>query len=161
MKKQYLEAGKIVNTHGTRGEVKILPWTNSPEFLVEIETLYIDDSPWIQLAARVHKGSVISKLSGIDHINAAMSLKNKVVYIDRADVTLPEGEFFIQDILGAAVVLEDDSPLGTLADVMELPSGNVYVVKGEREILIPAVPAFVLHTDVAAGKIKVRLIEGM
>jgi 16S rRNA processing protein RimM len=88
-------------------------------------------------------------------------LKNKVVFIDRDDVTLPEGEFFLQDIIGARVVDEDGNELGRLDDILELPAGNVYVVQGEREILIPARPEFILNTDVDAGEITVRLLEGM
>ena len=94
-------------------------------------------------------------------INEAMALKNKVLHLNRADVKLPKGSFFLADIVGAKVVTEDGAELGELADVLELPAGNVYVVKGEREILIPAVEDFILRTDAAAGVITVRLIEGM
>ena len=112
-------------------------------------------------ASRVHKGAVLAKLEGVDDVNAAMVLKNKVVYIARKDVKLPQGSFFIADIIGAKVVTEDGTELGTLADVMEMPAQNIYLVKGEREIMIPAVDEFILKTDVKNGVITVRLIEGM
>jgi 16S rRNA processing protein RimM len=144
-----------------RGEVKIDPWADSPEFLRRFKTIYIDGRAVAVTSARVHGGFVIAKLEGVDDINAAMVLKNKIVSIDRADARLPKGSFFIADIIGAAVVDEKGNRLGELADVMEMPAQNIYVVKGEREILIPAVPEFVLSTDVEAGVITVRLIEGM
>lgn len=161
MNKEFLEAGKIVNTHGVKGEIKIQPWANSPEFLLEPEHIYINKKPCKILSARVHKGMLIAELEGISDINDAMKLKNSVVYIRRDDVELDEGEFFIQDIIGSSVFSESGDELGLLDDVMELPGGNVYVVKGEREILIPAVPEFIISTDAKGKKIVVRLIEGM
>jgi len=90
-----------------------------------------------------------------------MALKNKTVHIARKDAKLPKGHFFISDIIGARVVTEDGTEIGTLADVMEMPAQNIYLVKGEREIMIPAVEEFILKTDVKNGVITVRLIEGM
>lgn len=161
MKKDFLEAGRIVNTHGVRGEVKIQPWADSPEFLLGFRTLYLGETPLQVRAARVHKNMVIAALEGVADVNAAMALKGRVVSIRRTDAKLPAGEFFLQDILGADVRTESGETLGRLADVLDLPGGNVYVVRGEREILIPAVPEFVLETDPEAGVITVRLIEGM
>jgi 16S rRNA processing protein RimM len=161
MKKQYLEAGKIVNTHGVRGEVKIQPWADSAEFLQDFPTIYIDGAPVRVLSSRVHKDCLIAALEGVGDVNDAMRLKNKTVFIDRSDATLEDGSFFIQDIIGASVRDESGAELGTLADVLELPAGNVYVVRGAREILVPAVPEFVRKTDADAGVITVRLIEGM
>jgi len=161
MKKKYLEAGKIVNTHGVRGELKIQPWADSADFLRGFKVLYIDEKPIRVTGSFVHKGYLIAKLEGIDDANAAMAYKNRVVYIDRDDAKLGEGEFFIQDIIGADVRLEDGQSVGSLAEVIDLPQGKVYVVRGEREILIPAVDEFILHTDADGGVVTVRLIEGM
>ena len=158
MKERFIEAGEIVNTHGVRGEVKILPWTDSAEFLAKFRTLYIDGAPVRVLAARVHKQTVLALHEGVD---AAMRLKGRRVFIDRADAKLPKGGYFIQDIIGAEVVTEDGESVGKLTEVIDAPASMVYVVKGERERLIPAVPEFILRTDADAGVITVRLIEGM
>ena len=158
---KYLEAGKIVNTHGIRGEVKIEPWADSPDFLKRFKTIYIDSAPVAVQSARVHGAFVIAKLEGVDDVNAAMALKNRVVFIDRADVRLPKGRFFIADIIGARVVSDEGEVLGELADVMEMPAQNIYVVRGEREILIPDVPEFIKGIDADSGIITVHLIEGM
>lgn len=160
-KKQYIEAGRIVNTHGVAGEVKIEVWLDSPQFLKSFKCCFIDKREVKFLSARVHKGFLIVKLEGVEDVNAAMALKGRTVFIDRADARLPKGAFFLQDIIGASVVDESGSEIGKLVDVMETPASNVYVVKGEREHLIPAVPEFILSTDADNGIITVHLIEGM
>ena len=160
-KKQYIEAGRIVHTHGVAGEVKIEVWLDSPQFLKSFKRCFIDRREVKLLSARVHKGFLIVKLEGVEDVNAAMALKGRTVFIDRADARLPKGAFFLQDIIGASVVDESGSEIGKLVDVMETPASNVYVVKGEREHLIPAVPEFILSTDADNGIITVHLIEGM
>lgn len=159
--KKYLEAGRIVNTHGVRGEVKIQPWADSAEFLLGFQTLYIDEKPYRLLSGREHKGMLIVQFAGLEDVGGALLLKNKTVFIDRKEAKLPRGSFFIQDIIGASVLDEDGKELGKLFEVLDLPASKVYVVRGEREILIPVVPDFVLKTDVEAGEIIVRLIDGM
>lgn len=160
-KQRYIEAGKIVNTHGVKGEVKIQVWLDSPEFMKKFKTIYIDGKAVKVLSARPHKDMLIAALEGIADVNAAMCLKNKTVYIDRKDARLPRGAFFMQDIIGAKVVDEAGNDVGVLAEIMDTPASTVYVVKGETEHLIPAVPEFILKTDADKGIIKVHLIEGM
>ena len=160
-KQEYIEAGRIVNTHGVAGEVKIEVWLDSPAFMRRFKTLYIDGEGREVLSAKVHKNFLIVKLKGTEDVNAAMRLKGRTVYIHRADARLPKGAFFLQDIIGASVVDEAGKLIGTLTDVMETPASRIYVVKGETEHLIPAVPEFIMSTDAEAGVITVRLIEGM
>lgn len=162
MRAAFLETGQIVNTHGVRGEVKILPWADAPEFLLDFGTLYIDEKPIRVLSARVHKNCVLATLDGISSVDAAMSLKGKTVYVARKDVNLPEGRYFLADLIGLEVRDADsDALLGTLADVLTPPAHNIYVVKGHREYLIPAVDAFIVETDPEKGFMRVRLLEGM
>ncbi len=160
-KKPYIEAGRIVNTHGIAGEVKIEVWLDSPQFMKGFKRYFIEEKEVKVLSARVHKSFVIAKLVGVEDVNAAMRLKGRAVSIHRQDAKLPEGAFFLQDIIGASVVDESGTEIGKLTDVMETPASNVYVVKGGTEHLIPAVPEFILSTDAEAGVITVRLIEGM
>lgn len=163
MKNRFLEAGKIVNTHGIAGEVKIMPWADEPEFLLDFDTLYIDGQPLPVAAARVHKNSVLAKFQGINDINAAVKYREKVVCIDREDVQLEEGAFFLADLMGLEVRDADSGEvLGKIADVLTPPSSNVYVVRGgKREHMIPAVDEFIVETNVDEGYLRVRLIEGM
>lgn len=161
-KNAFIEAGRIVNTHGVQGEVKIEVWLDSPKFFKSFKRLYTAGGQELKvLSARTHKDFVIAKLEGVEDVNAAMALKNKVLSIRRSDAALPHGAFFLQDILGAKVVDEDGHEIGVLQDVMETPASNIYVVRGETEHLIPAVPEFIKKTDAEAGIITVHLIEGM
>ena len=166
MQKQYLEVGKITNTHGLMGEVRVQPWADSPEFLCKFKKLYLDDhGGWgIKVEhARVHKNMAIMKLENITDIPSAVSLKNAILYVNRDDVKLPEGGFFIADLMGLEVRdAATGEVLGNIADVLDLPASNVYVVRGgKREILIPAVEAFVAETNVAEGFIRVNMMEGL
>ena len=164
MLKEFLEAGRIVGTHGVRGELRVEPWCDEPSFLAGIRTWFLGDIPIAVQSARVHKRLVLAKLEGIDDMNAAQALRGKVVTIRRADARLPEGRFFIQDILGFTVA--DDASgdaLGSLSDVWTGPGQDVYVVTDEQgaQRLIPNAPAFVKGIDWDAEKIRVTLIEGM
>lgn len=158
---EYLDCGQIANTHGVHGEVRVIPWADSPEFLRGFSTLYVDGKPFKVTSGRVHKGSVIARLDGVDTVEAAMLLKGKTVQIRRTDAKLPEGSFFLADLIGLSVVDEEGNRLGTLKDILSPSRQRVYVVEGEREIMIPAVPEFILETNVEGGYLKVRLIEGM
>ena len=161
-KKALIEAGRIVNTHGVRGEVKIEVWLDSPQFFKSFKRLVLETGEEKKiLSAKTQKSFVIAALEGVADVNAAMALKGKTVSVYRADAALPHGAFFLQDIIGAKVVDEQGSEIGTLQDVMETPASNIYVVKGESEHLIPAVPEFILKTDAENGVITVHLIEGM
>ena len=160
-KSTYIEAGRIINTHGIAGEVKIEVWLDSPRFMRKFKRLFINGTELAMLSSREHKGFLLAKLEGIEDVNAAMALKGKTVYIDRADAKLPKGSFFLSDIIGAAVVTEEGEEIGKLVDVIENPTQRVYIVRGETEHLIPAVPEFIRSVDTENGIVTVHLIEGM
>ena len=165
MPEQYLEVGKITNTHGILGEVRVQPWADSPEFLCQFKTLYVDQAHWpIKVErARVHKNMVILKLEGVTDVPSALSMRNAILYIDRKDAALPEGSFFLADLMGLEVRdAQSGKVLGKIADIMNLPANNVYVVRGgEREILVPAVPQFIAETNVEGGYLRVNMMEGL
>lgn len=159
--KQYVEAGKIVNTHGVTGEVKIEVWLDSPAFFKTFKRLFINGAEKKILSAREHKQFIIARLEGVEDLNAAMALKGKTVEILRADARMKDGEFFVQDILGFTAVDEDGHTVGKLVDAFETPASMLYVVRGESEHLIPAVREFILGIDAEKEEIRVHLIEGM
>lgn len=162
MNNPYLEAGKIVNTHGIRGELKIQPWCDSPEFLCGFDSLYIDGQPMKVRSARVHKNCVLVTLDGVDDIDGAMRYKNKIVSIAREDAELPEGRHFVADLIGLEVRdAETGAVLGRLTDILTYPAQDIYVVKGEHTYLIPAVDAFIKGHYVEEGYIAVTVLEGM
>lgn len=160
MKQQYLEAGQIVSTHGIRGDVKVLPWADGPEFLTLFDRVYLKGREYAVEAARIQKTCVLLKLRGVDTVEAAQALRNTVVSVNRDDVELEEGAYFIADLIGLRV-LEGNREIGTLREVMTMPGNDVYVVKGAHEYMIPAVKEFLLETNLEEGFVRVRLIEGM
>ena len=104
---------------------------------------------------------LIVRFADVEDVNGAMLLKNKIVYFARSDVRLPTGRHFVADLLGAAVVDEQGTEIGKLTEVLDMPAGQVYVVQGETEHTIPAVPEFILDIDADEKTIRVHLIEGM
>ena len=160
--KQFLEGGRIINTHGIKGEVKIESWCDSPEVLAGIKTLYLDGAPRKVRSPRVHKNCVIAYLEGVNNVDEAMLLKGKVVHINRKDIKLPKGQVFMVDLIGLKV-LDDETgkELGTLTEVLSPSIQKIYVVKGEREIMIPAVDEFIREINVEGGYVRVKLIEGL
>ena len=162
MQLEFITAGQIVNTHGIRGEVKLVSWCDTPEALAAVSAYYIDGAPVKVRTARVHQGNVLALLEGVDDVDAAMKLKGKTVRLRREDLPPPAGGYFLADILGADVLDADSGEkLGVLTDVLFPSSQKVYVVKGERELMVPAVPEFISEVNVDEGFIRVRLIEGM
>ena len=166
MQKQFLETGKITGTHGLKGEVRVQPWADSPEFLSEFDELYFDKgAEKIEItASRVHKHMLIMKIKGVDSVEDAEKLRNKVLNMNRDDVALEDGAYFIQDLLGLAVV-DDDSgeTLGQLDNVSETGANDVYHVKtpGGRVVLIPVIPDVVRDIDLEKGEIRIFKMKGL
>lgn len=165
MKKEYLEAGKIVTTHGIRGEVKIMPLCDSAELLCEFDRLFMGknhDEVYIE-RSRVFKNMVIAKLQGVDTPEAAEKLRNRLLFMHRDDLELDEDTYFIQDLMGMEVIDADtDFRYGEIADVMQTGANDVYVVKGaDREYLVPAIPEVVISTDIDSGVMTIRPLEGL
>ena len=165
MKKEFLEAGKIVTTHGIRGEVKIMPYTDSPELLAEFDRLFMgkDRTEVIIERSRVFKNTVIAKIEGVDTPEAAEKLRNKVLYMHRDDLELDDDTYFIQDLIGLEVKDADTEQVyGRIADVMQTGANDVYVIKGEdREYLVPAIADVVVSTDVDGGVMTIRPLDGL
>ena len=156
MKQKYLECGKITGTHGIRGEVRVHPWCDSPEFLTKFKTLYTDKSGTsIKVSARSHKNMVIMKIDGVDTIELAERLRNTVIYIDRDDASLSDDEVFIQDIIGIEVYDADTNILlGKISDVSQTGANDVWhIEKDGKEYLIPAIDEVVISVDVDKKRI--------
>ena len=158
MKLQYLEAGEIVSTHGVRGEMKILPWADGPEFLLDYNRVRIGTKEYAVESCRIQKTCNLLKVSGIDSMEAAQAMRGKVVQIYREDA--PADLIFAAELIGVRVEANGQE-IGEVADVLDYPGNKVYVVKGEHEYMIPAVKQFVLSIDVDANLMQVQLIEGM
>jgi len=158
MKLQFIEAGEIVTTHGVRGEVKVLCWLDDPEMLCEFDRCRIDGREVILEQVRVQKTCNLVKLQGVDTMEAAQAFRGKVLELYREDID--DEVIFAAELMGMEVQCEGKT-IGKIAEVLDYPGNMVYVVRGQREYMIPAVSAFVLDTDMENNLMQVRLIEGM
>lgn len=158
MKLPYIEAGEIVTTHGVRGEVKVLPWLDSPEDLKHYRRCRIGDAQYRIDSCRVQKNCCLVKLKGVDTMEDAQALRKQTVKIYREDA--PEDVIFAAELEGMEV-FAGETPIGTLAEVLDYPGNQVYLVKGKREYLIPAVKEFILRLDLEGNRMDVKLLEGM
>lgn len=163
MELEFITAGQIVNTHGIRGEVKLLPQGVEPEWLADCHTLYINDAPYTLAAGRVHKGCLLAKLKGVDDMDGALALKGKRVTVHRTEIALPAGEYFDEELVGlAARDAATGEELGRVEEVLTYPAHKIYAVRGGRdEYLVPAVPAFIAAIDVPGGTMDIHMMEGL
>ena len=164
--KKYLEIGKIVNTHGFRGDVKAQSWCDYPEVMTELKVIYRKVSgKFVGInvqKASVHKEMVLLKLEGIDDFDKANAFREEVIYADRDDIVREDGSFFIADLIGLEVIDVDTGKVyGKLKDVTQYGIHDIYTVKTEKgEVLIPAVNEFVKKISLEEG-ILIKPIEGM
>lgn len=166
--KRYLEIGKITNVHGLAGEVKVYPWCDDAAFLCSFDLLYTDKNGKSAVnveRARIQQNMVILKLAGVTDRDQAEKLRGTVLYMDRDDVELDEGCYFIQDLIGLEVRDVDTGKIwGVIRDVMQTGANDVYSIwnnEEKREYLVPAIPDVVLETDIEAGTMTIRPLEGL
>lgn len=167
MRKEYIEAGKIVTTHGIKGEVKLYPWCDDPDMFYDIETIYLDSkgtNPVKLQGVRYAKNMPLLKLEGFNSIEEASKLRDKIVYVHRDDIPMEEGEYLIQDLIGLKVIDADkDTVYGELTQVSPTGANDVYHIRfaDGKERLIPAIPQVVLEIDLESNVMKIRPLEGL
>lgn len=167
MLKKYLEVGQIVGTHGVRGEMRVNPWCDSPDFMKQFKHFYLSKDgaePLKVISCRPHGNIALLKVEGIDSIDAANRIMRKVLYMDRAEANLRQGENFIQDLIDCTVSDADTGTVyGKLTDVMETGANDVWQITDEKgkEYLIPAIKEVIAETDVEKGVIKIRPMKGI
>ena len=165
MKKQFLDSGKIVGTHGIRGEVRIEPWCDSPEFLCAFKTLWLDErgENAIKVRSRPHKNIVLCKIEGVDSIEAAERLRGKIVYIDRDEVELGEGVHFVQDLIGLeARDLDTGEVYGMLTDVLRTGANDVYeITRDGKKYLVPVIDEVVREINTEEGYVLLTPMKGI
>ena len=164
--KQFLEIGKIVSLHGIKGQVKIQPWCDSPEFILSAKNLYLKkgEEKLSVTSKNIVKNMVILKLDGIDTPEDAAKFRNSIVYINRNDVTLEENCYFIQDLIGLTVIDTDSQIMyGKIVDVTETGANDVYHIKADDEKMyyIPAIKQVIIKTDLDEQKMFIRPLKGL
>lgn len=160
----FLQIGEIVNTHGVHGELKVIPLTDNPERFIGLERAWIEGTSGRTACeienARVIKGFVLLKIAGVCRMEQAEKLKGTYISVERKDaVKLPEGSYYICDLIGLEVYDEAGGILGNLADILQTGSNDVYVVKGQdnNELLVPALKSVVLEISLEKKCITVKL----
>ncbi len=158
-----LVCGKIVNTHGLRGEVKALYYTDGPDFFENVKKLYLSTGKEYRLVSwRVSKGAVLLRLDTVDSVEKAEALVGKEISVSRSDLPpLPEGRYYIADILGMTVVTDEGRDLGRVVDVFKTGANDVYSVRGDKEYLIPVIDEVVLSTSLEEKRITIKPLKGL
>ncbi len=167
MPKQFLEAGKIVGMHGVNGDMRVECWCNSPEFMCRLPRLYLNNGH-IQMDVekiRPHKNIVLLKLKNINDATSVLCLKNEIIWLNRDDVKLEEGEHFIQDLIGMDVIDADDKNInyGKITEVSATGANDVYHIKNKnnKEYLLPAIKDVIIETDIDNNVMVIRPLKGI
>lgn len=163
MNDKLLRAGKIVNTHSLKGEVRIFPYCDDAEFLCEFDVLYVNGREMEVASARVHKGQALVRFDGITDINQAEALVGALVYIDRDDIELEDGRYFIEDIKGCLVYdIDTDECYGKVVNVIQTGANDVFEVsKDGKTVLIPKIDDIVKDIDIDGKKIVIKPMKGL
>lgn len=163
-----LKVGAITTTHGVRGEVKVYPTTDEPERFLDLDYVLLDTGRELRRLdiknVRFFKNLVILKFDGIDNINDIEKYKGCSLWIPREDAQeLGENEYYIADLLGMKIVLEDGTEFGTLKNVMETGANDVYIVDSieHGEVLLPAIRECILDVDLEENIMTVHLMKGL
>lgn len=163
-----LEVGKIVNTHGLRGEVKVVPWTDSADVFENLSEVYIKiKNEYKKLTVsgvKYQKNNLIVKFKEYNDINEILPYKNFVLYAERSELgELPEGVYYIVDLIGLDVYTESDEYVGKIADVFNAGSSDIYDVKreGKKNLLLPVIDDVVKKVDIDTGRVTVNIMEGL
>jgi len=168
MIQEFLELGAVVGAHGLQGELRVHPACDSPAFACQFPLLYYDRAgrrPVRVIGARKHKNVALLRLEGVDTIEAAQALKSQTLWFRRADSRLEEGQYFIAELLGCAVVDAGDPALcyGEICGVSKTGANDVWHIRTPQgfEVLIPVIPDVVKEVDPAAGRAAIAPLEGL
>ena len=167
MIKDYLELGQVVGTHGVRGEMRINPWCDSPDFAKGFKMVYLDSkglTPVKVTACRPHGNIILMKLENVTTVEEAQKMRNKIIYIKRSDASLPEGTWFIEELIGCEVFDADSSRrYGVISDISPTGANDVWhIVDDENnEYLIPSIKEVVIEVNVMDNFVKIRPMKGI
>ena len=164
----FLKVGVITTTHGVRGEVKVYPTTDEPERFLELDHVLLDTGKEFRdleiKNVRFFKNLVILKFKGIDNINDIEKYKGHDLWIPREEgQELDEEEYYIADLLGLHVILDDGTEFGTLKNVMETGANDVYIIdtNAHGEVLVPAIRECIQDIDLEKNTMTIHLMKGL
>lgn len=157
---EIFKIGKIINTHGIKGEVKVYPLTDDVTKFKKLKNVLIDGKERTIVGVKFQKDRVILKIEGIDTMNDAETYKEKYIEIFRSsEPQLDEDTYYIVDLIGCDVFDTDDVELGKIFDVISTPSNDVYWIKEPKELLIPVLKDIVLDIDINNKKIVIKPVR--
>lgn len=165
MKKEFLECGKIVSTHGIKGELKVEPWADSAEFLTGFKEFYLENGNVCLnvMASRTHKNMVLILFDNYDDIDKANTLRGKIIYIKRSDALLNEGDYFWQDLIDMKVYDCENKSIcyGKITDISQTGSNDVYYIENDNgeEILVPAIKDVIKSIDLDNNEMLIKPLE--
>jgi len=165
---KYLEIGKIVNTFGIKGMVKVKPFTDDINKFNILKKVYIESQntkkEYEIEKAQEHKNMALIKFKGIDTIEQANLLRDGLIIVDRENLEpLEEGTYYIVDLIGLEVYTDEGKLLGIIKDIYNTGSNDIYVIKNEleKEILLPGIDDVIKEIDIDNKKIIVHLLPGL
>lgn len=165
MSKQYIETGKIVSTHGIRGELRVECWSDSPDFLSQFDKMYLENGKKpLKVKCRPHKNISLMKIEGIDTVEDAIKLIGQIVYINRDDVKLEKGRYFVADLIGLKVTdIDSGKEYGKIKDVINTGANDIYEMKGDdgKMYYIPVIPDIVKDRDFEKGVLYISYMKGL
>lgn len=160
----YIDFGKITSTHGIKGEIKIYPYTDDVDNILNLKKLYINKEEYKINSIKFHKNMFIAKLNGINTIEQAEKFRNVLVQREISDEeVLEEDTYYVKDLIGLDVFLEDETLFGKVKDVFQTGANDVYVIEtpDNKEVLIPAIKSVVKSVCIAENKMVIELMEGL
>ncbi len=167
MKKDYIETGKFVGTHGVRGGLRVQPWCDSPDFLCQFKKLYLKNGGEYQpikiKTSKPHGNVVIMEVDGVNSMDDAEALRGKVLYIERKDLKLEAGQYLISDLIGSKVYdVDTENLLGEISDVSKTGANDVWhITRAGKEYLIPVIDDVVINVNIDENKVLIRPLKGI
>lgn len=156
------EIGKIVNTFGIKGEVKVTPYTDDIEQFKKIKSIYVNNTLMQVQSAKFQKNVVILKLKDVDDMTAAENLRNSIIMVERSKKKLPENTYYIADLIGLDVYTDEGTLLGKVKDIYNTGANDIYSIETEsKEVLLPAIKEVIKQIDIENKKIIVHILKGL
>ena len=157
------EVGKIVNTFGIKGEVKVALYTEDINNFKNNSKVYVNEKEMQVEKSRLQKNMLILKLKGIDNMNDAEDLRGSIIKVNRSKNNLPEGTYYIADLIGLDVYTEDGNLFGKVTDIYNTGANDIYTVKTQdgKEVLLPAIKDVIKQVDIQNQKIIVHILKGL
>ena len=167
MKKDYIETGKIVGTHGVRGSLRVQPWCDTPEFLCQFKNLFLKEQSAFNSvkikSSRPHGNVVIMDLDGVNNMDEAENLRGKILFVKRKDLKLDDGQYLISDLIDCDVFDADSNEfIGKISDVSKTGANDVWHInKNQNEYLIPVIDEVVISVNIEENKVVIRPLKGI